>query len=434
MRYFRRFALGLLLTAAAALHAQTPTLTLQADPDLLPAVEALIAAYEAPVEIVNADADLIATRDAALLPSGRLAPHFLPDAFLVLADPAASAAADFAAFAVSPDGQQALIDVGLLPDRVTITDQRGNVLEIPQPVRRVITPYSLATYLVYGVDAEDRLVAGGYLGARTPIGAERMTAIDPRFPVLSSYVMNQREINIEEVANLDPDVIFASARTAWLDTVAELNIPVVLFQGESPELLIEAMRIVGQIFGPNAQAQAEAWIAYYEDIVARVTAQTEALAEAERPSVLVVGEEALRVVSGEMYQTHLVAAAGGRSVSAALTGGWNDVNLEQVVLWNPDVIVIVPYGRVTPQDLLDSPEWQAVAAVQARQVYKMPSWVAPWDTPVPDSVLGVIWMAQTLFPGQVDLDCAAEMTRFFAAFYQHEIDPADAAAVCQAGR
>lgn len=429
MTLLRRWAALLALLIAVSLHAQSLALTVQAEPDLLPAVEALIIAYGEPVTLVEGEAALIATTDRALLPASGIAPHFLPEAFFVLNDPAA---ADFAAFAVSPDGQQALIDAGLLPASVTITDQRGNVLEIPQPVRRAITPFSLATYLVYGVDAEDRLVAGGYLGARTPIGAERMTAIDERFPVLSGYVMNQREINVEEVANLDPDVIFASARSAWLDTIAELNIPVVLFQGESPELLIEAMRMTGLIFGPNAQAQAEAWIAYYERIVGQVIDQTSDLTEAERPTVLMVGEEALRVISGEMYQTDIIAAAGGRSVSAELTGAWNDVNLEQIVLWNPDVIVIVPYGRVTPEDLLNSPEWQAVAAVQNERVFKMPSWVAPWDTPVPDSVLGVIWLAETLFPERVDLDCAAETVRFFADFYQHAIPLAEAAAVCGA--
>ncbi len=429
MTLFRRWAALLALFIVVPLHAQSPALTVQAEPALVPALEALIAAYEAPIALTEGEAALIATTDRALLPASGIAPHFLPEAFFIVNDPAA---AEFVAFAVSPDGQQALIDAGLLPASVTITDQRGNVLEIAQPVRRVITPYSLATYLVYGVDAEDRLVAGGYLGARTPIGAERMTAIDERFPVLSGYVMNQREINIEEVANLAPDVIFASARTAWLDTVAELNIPVVLFQGESPELLIEAMRITGQIFGPNAQAQAEAWIAYYERIVNQVIDQTGDLSEAERPAVLMVGEEALRVISGEMYQTDIIAAAGGRSVSAGLTGAWNDVNLEQIVLWNPDVIVIVPYGRVTPQDLLDSPEWQAVAAVQNGRVFKMPSWVAPWDTPVPDSALGVIWLAQTLFPERVDLNCAEETVRFFADFYQHAIPLAEAAAVCGA--
>lgn len=117
-------------------------------------------------------------------------------------------------------------------------------------------------------------------------------------------------------------------------------------------------------------------------------------------------------------------------MSAELGGYWNDVNLEQVALWNPEVIVIAPYGEVTPQTLKESPEWAIIKAVQDGKVYKMPSWVAPWDTPVMDSVLGVIWLAQKLFPERVNLDCALEAQFFFTVFYNHELPEAEIAAVC----
>lgn len=433
MRSLRRIIVSLLLVIVLASSALAKEgYTLKADDALQPAVSALYQAlYGTAPTFAEAEGDLIATADPALLPAGGLVPppYFLPEAFFLLttANEEAQALIDFA---ISPDGQEALIEAGFLPRTTTLTDQVGNVFEVTLPIRRVITPYSLATYMVYSVGAGDRLVAGGYLGARSPIGASRMEAIDPRFPAFSAYVMNQREINVEEVANLAPDVIFTSARTAWLDSVRELNIPLVLFQGESPELLAQAMRMMGQLFGPNAAARAEAWINYYEDILATVTGATDTLSEDERPSVLLVGEEALRVISGQMYQTSIIRAAGGQSVSAELTGGWNDVNLEQVALWNPDVIVIVPYGTVTPATLLDSPEWSVIGAVQSGRVYKMPAWVAPWDTPVPDSVLGVIWLTQKLHGDTVGLDCASEAQAFFSAFYGIDLPEADLVAVC----
>ncbi|MDW8300742.1 MAG: ABC transporter substrate-binding protein [Anaerolineae bacterium] len=410
--------------------AQSAPFTIQAATELQPALSALYRArYGAEPTFVQSNGDLIATNDLALRPLGMVSvpPHFLPDAFLLLARPNAEAEA-FIAFAASPDGQAALIESGFLPKSVTVTDQAGNTVEIAQPVRRVITPYSIATYLVYGVGAADRLVAAGYLGTRTPVGAARMSAIDPRFPTLSGYTLNQREINIEQVAQLAPDLIITSARTAWLDTVRELNIPFVLLQGESRELLKESVLLVGQLLGPNAQARARAWVDYYDDIFTQVVERTKDVTE--RPKVLFVGESPLRVISGQMYQTDIIAAAGGRSVSAELKGFWNDVNLEQVALWNPDVIVIAPYGNVTPQTFKESPEWAIIKAVQDGKVYKMPSWVAPWDTPVMDSVLGVIWLAQKLFPERVTLDCAREAVYFFKVFYNHDLPESEIAAVC----
>ncbi|MFN7209940.1 MAG: ABC transporter substrate-binding protein [Aggregatilineales bacterium] len=433
MRRLTCFVLIVLLLAplsAPASLAQSAPFTIEAAAELQPALIALYKArYGAEPTFVARDGDLIATNDPAFLPSGRtrVPPHFLPDSFFVNARPNAEAES-FAAFAVSPDGQAALIEGGFLPKSVTVTDQAGNTVEVAQPVRRILTPYSIATYLIYGVGAADRLVGAGYLGTRDPVGAARMSAIDPRFPTLSGYTLNQREINIEQVAQLAPDLIVTSARTAWLDTVRELNIPFVLLEGESPELLKESVRLMGALLGPNARAQAERWIAYYDDIFTAVVEATKDLTE--RPSVLFIGTAPLRVISGQMYQTDIIAAAGGRSVSAELGGYWNDVNLEQVALWNPEVIVIAPYGEVTPQTLKESPEWAIIKAVQDGKVYKMPSWVAPWDTPVMDSVLGVIWLAQKLFPGRVNLDCALEAQFFFEVFYDHALPEAEIAAVC----
>ncbi len=426
---------ALMVVGLIPASAQESPFTFTVDSELQPAVSALFRAwYDAEPAFVETGGDVIATTNRDQIPEdfADVPPHFLPGAFFLTELVDNTSIDEFINFAVSPDGQAVLIEGGFLPDSITITDQADHEVTIPQPVRSVITPYSIATYLVYGVDAEDRLIAGGYLGARDPIGAERMVAIDPRFPELSAYVMTQREINIEEVANLHPDVIFTSSRSAWLDTISELGIPLVLFEGESPERLKESVLIAGQVFGPNAAAHADAWVSLYDRVFAQVIAATEDIPADERPSVMLMGEEPTRVISGDMYQTDIIEAAGGQSVSDELTGFWNDVNLEQVVVWNPDVIVIVPYGNVTSETLMDSPEWQAVAAVQNGAVYKMPSWVAPWDSPVPDSVLGVIWLAQTLFENGVGLDCSTEAIEFFDIFYDYQLPQEEITALCGA--
>jgi hypothetical protein len=85
-----------------------------------------------------------------------------------------AAARDFQRFATSPDGQRALIGAGLLP--ATVTDhatRRGGRGHRRPAVERVASPYSLATYLAYGVGAGDRVVAAGFLGAATPTASPR---------------------------------------------------------------------------------------------------------------------------------------------------------------------------------------------------------------------------------------------------------------------
>ena len=333
----------------------------------------------------------------------------------------------FQAFAISPDGQGALVAAGLLPDRVTLVDQAGRSVTIRQPVARLASPYALATYLAYGVGAGDRVVAGNFLGARDPAGAAAMARIDPRFPDIQAFIA-QEATNVEAVAAVAPDVVFASARSDWIDSVEAIGVPVVVFDGESREQLADAMRLAGALFGPDAAARAEAWVAYFEDVVEQVVTVTAALASL--PRVLFTGTNRTRVASGEMYQSFLVGAAGGVSVTTDLGGYWNDVGVEQVLGWAPEVVLVPPYGQASVAAVLEDETWRLVPAVRAGAVHRVPKLVAPWDTPVPDSVLALVWLTEVLHPGLVGLSCVDEASFFYRRFYGFALSEEEAAALC----
>ena len=413
-----------LLVAVGAFAAASPQVRVA--PDLEDVFVALAEAYPgARPQAVDAGGQL-------LLQRGEVALRDL-DSVVVVPGVTLSRVADdaearaFQRFATSPAGQRALIAAGLLPDRVTVVDQGGRELTIAQPVERLASPYSLATYLAYGVGAGDRVVAAGFLGARDPEGIAAMTRIDPRFPDLVAFA-SQETTNVEAIAALAPDVVFASARSEWIASVEAIGVPVVVFDGESREQLIGAMRLAGALFGPDAAARAEAWVAYFEEIVDQVVAFTSVLDEL--PRVLFTGTERTRVASGEMYQSFLVTAAGGVSVTAELGGFWNDVGVEQVIGWSPEVVLVPPYGRASVAAVVEDPTWRTVPAVREGAVYRVPKLVAPWDTPVPDSALALVWLTEVLHPGLVGLSCVDETAFFYRRFYQYDISPEEAAGLC----
>jgi iron complex transport system substrate-binding protein len=407
--------------------------TIQAAEDLQPALTALYQAYfddEFPA-FVEADADLLATApsDDPFTPA-EIPAAFVPGAVLIPQSDSAEIT-DFIAFAISPDGQQVLIDAGELPPTVTVTDQGGNVVELAQPVRRLISTYGPVTAMVYGVDGEGPLVAASYLGARDAFGAAAMENIDSRFQdLIGDDYFSQTDFNLEEAARLDPDLIVTSLRTEWLDTAAELGIPFVLYDAETPDRLKEAVLLTGQIFGPHAALQAETWVDYYDWVTEMILDETQTIADEDRPTVLFTGTEPLRIASGDMYQTSLIEIAGGVSVSSELTGYWNDVNLEQIAAWDPDVIIVPPYGGATVEAITENPDWQILTAVQKGRVYRMPKLVAPWDTPAPDSVLGIIWLAQRLFPELETPDCAEQADYFYNTYYNYAISAEEIDTIC----
>ncbi len=337
----------------------------------------------------------------------------------------------FTQFAVSADGQQALINAGLLPESIELTDQAGNIVSINLPVRRVLSAYGPVTAMIYNVDAEERLVSASYLGARDPLGSSVMQKMDPRFPgIQGDESFSQSEFNIEEAAMLEPDLIIGNARSGWLETVAALEVPVFLYDAETPEALKEAVLLTGQIFGPHSTAQAGAWVRYYESIVESIREKVAEIPVEDRVKVLFTGTEPLRVASGDMFQSYIIETAGGISASSELEGYWNNINLEQVVIWDPDVIIVPPYGGASVEAIIESEEWQILDAVKDGKVYRMPKLVAPWDTPAPDAVLGIIWMVHQLYPDLIELDCSSEAEYFYNTFFDYEITDEELATIC----
>jgi iron complex transport system substrate-binding protein len=337
----------------------------------------------------------------------------------------------FVDFALSADGQMVLFTHGLLPESITVQDQAGEDVEIHMPVWHVISAHGPTTFMFYAVGAGDRLVGASYLGARDPNGAAAMERIDPRsVGFTTDEYFSQDEFNIEEAIKLDPNLVAATVRTSWIDSVEELGVPVVRYEAETPDLLEEAMLMTGQIMGPYGEARAQAWVNYYDSVFHQVVQETSALDDEERVKVLFTGTDPLRVASGQMYQSAIIEAAGGVSATTELVGYWNDVNLEQVAIWDPDVILVPPYGGASVEAITESPEWQILDAVVDGRVYKVPKLVAPWDTPTPDSVLGVIWMAERLYPDLITLDCAAETEYYYNTFYDYDISEEEVQNLC----
>jgi iron complex transport system substrate-binding protein len=299
---------------------------------------------------------------------------------------------------------------------VELVDQAGTTVRIEGTVERIASVYGIGTFFLYALGARDRLVGGGYVGVKSVAQAsEAMLRLEPRFEDLFLF----GDPNVEEILRRDPQLVLADASRhgAFAEQMLDLGIPTIQYVVESVDALHDAMRLTGEALGGDAGAKAERFRADFDRLVETIDRDLLDLAEEERVRVLFIGTAPLQVVSGEMYQAELIGLAGGRSVSSDLIGYWNEVNLEQILLWDPDVIVIAPYGPVQPSDLVGDADWSAIGAVRSGRVHKMPRLIAPMDTPAPESLLGLAWLSKTLFPERVSLDLRDEAVRFYEDYY-----------------
>jgi iron complex transport system substrate-binding protein len=309
-------------------------------------------------------------------------------------------------------------------DVIEIVDQTGSTVRIPQPVERLVSVYGAGTFYVYALGAADRLVMAWYLGVKG-IGnaSEAMFRLEPRLEDLLAF----GDPNVEEIVAREAQLVLVdgSRHGAFAGQMAELGVPVIQYLVETPDALKAAVLLTGQVLGPEALERAIVLRNDYDRLFSTVMSDLESLAPDERVRVLFLGTDPLQVASGDMYQTYLIEAAGGISVSEDLTGYWNEVNLEQILLWDPDVILIPPYGPVQPVDVLENLDWAAIRAVRNGRVYRMPRVIAPMDTPVPESLLGVAWMASVLYPDLIRLDLATEVEHFYTFYYGYDLTEAE---------
>ncbi|MCX6098216.1 MAG: ABC transporter substrate-binding protein [Caldiserica bacterium] len=313
----------------------------------------------------------------------------------------------------------------MLPKQMEqVTDMMGYTVTVPRRVVRIATISSTATQLVFAVGAQDQLVVANFGPA---VKGKAMGLIYPRISQVPE-AGNQNAVNVETLLAARPDIVLTEEGPA-LKQMKAVGLPVYAFSAEQPGQLTDAITRMGVLTGHVDEAEKSVNL-----LTAKMKIITDAVASietAKRLKVYVAGTGIFKTFAGDFFQTFMVRNAGGVSVSEQLTGGKVDVSPEQVLVWNPDVIVLTSYTKDTVADVLANSKLHNVAAVRDQRVYVMPKYVVSWDMPVPESFLGTMWLAHKLYPDQVHFDMANEITMFYRQFYGFSVPIADLTALSE---
>ncbi len=179
--------------------------------------------------------------------------------------------------------------------------------------------------------------------------------------------------DIERILMLAPDLVVIGGHSADVARQAEgLGMRVFRIQGfESIDWIRSLIRTLGAAAGATERA---------EQIVAEMTRRIDAVqarvAGLARPRVLLYSESGW-VGGSRTTLDDVIRAAGGMNVAAELgITGWRKVSPEQVVMANPEVILVRDARRWESgfrQALLADPVFQSVSALRARRVYGVPA-------------------------------------------------------------
>lgn len=294
---------------------------------------------------------------------------------------------------------------------ITLTDQAGREVTIAEEPQRLISSYYITTSLLMALGLEDRLVGIENDADKRPIYA--LSA--PELLELPS-VGTARELDMELCTALEPDLaILPMKLQSSVETLESLGITVLLVNPESQELLRGMITLVAEATNTRERGQA-----LLDHIAEQETHLAEILSGTETPSVYLAGNSSMLKTAGDaMYQSDMIRMAGGVNAASEITDTyWAEISYEQLLAWDPEYIILASAATYTVEDVLADPNLADCAAVVSGNVYHLPDGAEAWDSPVPGSFLGAVWLANVLHPDRVtSTDCTDMMDNYYETFY-----------------
>lgn len=305
-------------------------------------------------------------------------------------------------------------------NELTLIDMAGRTITVPQPVERIVSTFPEETRLIVEIGGADMLVGvSSYLSDETYAPNFLMLIAYPHLkelPGIGSY----RDPNFEQIVSLHPDVIISgNSGPEKADIIQEkTGIPTVAisakFDYEGEGGAFEAYRVTGAVIGKEDEA--EELITFIKDEFDKVTKITLGISEDEKVKVYYLCYDLTQPYSAyapiEIAGAINVARIGPESVVT--------VSEEQIIKWNPDVILIhstsKSHSMGTIEDILSDPKLQSINAVKDGRVYYSKGGYVGGNPAT--SVAEVIYMSKLFYPDKFeDMDVESEGNRILERFY-----------------
>ncbi len=269
--------------------------------------------------------------------------------------------------------------------------------------RRVFAAGPPAAVLIAAL-APERLL--GWPMRVSPEALDQLPAPLRSLPVIGRLAGRGSTVSLERLLAMQPDLVLdagdfddnyrSSAERVWQQT----GIPIELVAGRLPDHPAQ-LRHVGRLLGVAARGEAlaqaaEAQLALVDEVLAARPVDT-------RPTVYYGrGSDGLESGLAGSINTEVIAFCGGRNVAAAAgSGGLARVSMEQLLAWDPDVVLTqdAAFAAGAPQD----PRWRSLRAVREGRLYCAPTLPFGWldGPPGINRLPGLAWLLARLHPGAV---------------------------------
>ncbi len=312
-------------------------------------------------------------------------------------------------------------------ETVLFTDSVGREVEVPANITRIAASGAMAQIVIFPL-APDALV-----GVASKWTDEAAGYLDEKYynlPVMGQFYGSE-DLNLEEIAARDPQVIIdvgepKSSIVEDMDGIMEqVGIPTVHIDAATGTMG-DAYRMLGKLLG--MEDEAEVLAQYCESVVSRTNEIVGQLgADGKTSLIYCSGTDGLNVLAKTSYHAEVIDLLSDNAAvvdEPSSKGTGNPVDMEQLLIWNPDVILFAPDSVYDAAG--SDPAWQQLDAVKNGHYYEVPFGPYNWMgfPPSVNRYMGMIWMAQLLYPETAQYDMYEETAKYYDLFYHCELSQA----------
>jgi iron complex transport system substrate-binding protein len=241
---------------------------------------------------------------------------------------------------------------------LTITDDLGNEVTIEAEPQRIVSMAPNHTEILYALGLGDKVVGVTEYCNSPPEAQEK--------PKVGGF----SNIDLEQVVGLNPDLVLGTSIHAQSvgPALAERGLKVVLIDPETVEDVLEKIVLVGKVAGREETA-----IALADELRGRIEATMARVQKAEhKPRVYWELSNDLYTAGPGSFIEDLITRAGGINIAADTKEQWPQLNLEALILADPEVIVLAdhPYGE-TAEGVKARPGWADISAVKNDRIVEI---------------------------------------------------------------
>lgn len=308
-------------------------------------------------------------------------------------------------------------------ETVIFTDDCGREVEVSAEVSRIVATGPLSQIVLYTI-APDMLVG---LTNKWSSSAEGIVPAEYLQLPYFGQLYNTANLNLEELAFAGPQVIIDIGRVMSsggedMDTLQQQTGIPTIFLTSTAEALPETYRKLGQLL--DREEKAEQLAAFCERVYSRTLSIMEQVGDNKVTALYIKGEQGLNVLAqGATHAEVLDLLTENVAVvdNPSSKGSGNEVTLEQIALWDPELILFDAdsiYDTVTGMDT-----WKELSAIMSGNYLEVPE--GPWNwmgtPPAAQRYLGMIWLTAVLYPDYCDYDVKAEVLEYYALFYNCQL-------------